>query len=153
MRTYELVLVFNPALEVEQIDLDLRKISDLLGGAGNVRRWERWGKRRLAYEIAGNQYGYYVLSVFDAEPKTVTEVDRAVRINAAVIRHLVTQVDPKRVPEPDPESVRTLGAAPGTAAPTPVVEAASEEADVPVGGGAEGGAEADQGAAPATTEP
>jgi small subunit ribosomal protein S6 len=111
-RTYELVLVFDPALEVEQIENDLRKLNDSLSAGGLVRRWERWGKRRLAFEIRGRQYGYYVLVVFDGEAAAVSELDRGVRHNPSTIRHLITVVDPKRVPEPDLESVRTLGASP-----------------------------------------
>jgi small subunit ribosomal protein S6 len=129
-RTYELVLVFDPGLEVEQIENELRKVNDALANVGSVRRWERWGKRRLAFEIKGRQYGYYALVVFDGNPSTVAELERSVRINPSTIRHLITVVDPKRVPDVDAESVRTLGAAPETTpaiipeeAPLPLVEA------------------------------
>jgi small subunit ribosomal protein S6 len=128
-----MVLVFDPGLEVEQIENELRKVNDALAGVGAVRRWERWGKRRLAFEIKGRQYGYYALVVFDGLPSTVAELERNVRINPATIRHLITVVDPKRVPEVDAESVRTLGAAPETTpaiipdeAPVPVVDVAVE---------------------------
>ncbi|HEY3294671.1 MAG TPA: 30S ribosomal protein S6 [bacterium] len=112
MRTYELVLVYDPALEVEQVETDLRKLNDTISANGVMRRWERWGKRRLAFEIKGRQYGYYVLAVYDSEPKFMAELERSVRLNPTVIRHLITVVEPKRVPEVDLESVRTLGAAP-----------------------------------------
>jgi len=130
MRTYELVLVFDPALEMEQIDQDLRKLSELITADGGIRLWERWGKRRLAYEVAGRQYGYYVLSVFDSNPAAVAELDRAIRLNTSIIRHLITVVDAKRVPETDPESVRTLGAAPEAAPQAPDATAAPAEASV-----------------------
>jgi small subunit ribosomal protein S6 len=131
MRTYELVLVYDPALEVEQIETDLRKLSDTVANGGLVRRWERWGKRRLAFEIKGRQYGYYVLAVFDSEAKLMSEMDRSVRINPLVIRHLITIVDPKRVPEVDAEAVRTLGAAPEpVAAPAPEAAVVAEAAEV-----------------------
>jgi small subunit ribosomal protein S6 len=126
MRSYELVLVFDPGLEIEVIETDLRKLNELVSANGMMRRWERWGKRRLAYEIRGRQYGYYVLAVFDSEPSMVAELDRIVRINATVIRHLITAVDPRRVPEVDAESIRTLGAAPEVApeaAPEPAAAA------------------------------
>jgi small subunit ribosomal protein S6 len=140
MRTYELVLVFDPALDVEQIEMDLRKLNDAMAAAGTVRRWERWGKRRLAYEIGGRQYGYYVLAVFDAQSASIAEMDRSVRINANVIRHLISAVDPRRVPEADPDSVRTLGAAPevvhaGRATDVDVADVetdASVAADIPI---------------------
>ena len=131
MRTYEMVAVFDPALEVEQIEQDLRKLNDLMTAGGTPRRWERWGKRRLAYEIDGRQYGYYVLAVFDSQGEAVAEVDRSLRLNSSVIRHLITQVDPKRVPELDSESVRTLGASPEAAAvvPEPVEAVVAAVAD------------------------
>jgi small subunit ribosomal protein S6 len=135
MRTYELVMVYDPGLEVEQIENDLRKLNDTLTTDGLVRRWERWGKRRLTYEIKGRQYGYYVLAVFDSNPAAVAELERGVRINPIIIRHLVTVVDPKRVPEPDPESVRTLGAAPGAApeaVPVEIVPGAELPVELPI---------------------
>jgi small subunit ribosomal protein S6 len=134
MRTYELVLVFDPALDVEQIEMDLRKMNDAMAAAGTVRRWERWGKRRLAYEIGGRQYGYYVLVVFDAQASSIAEMDRSARINPNVIRHLISAVDPRRVPEADPDSVRTLGAAPEPvhAGRAPDADAADVETDASV---------------------
>jgi small subunit ribosomal protein S6 len=111
MRTYELVSIFDPGLETEAIELNLGKIQDLIiAGDGIIRKWERWGKRRLTYEIQAKQYGYYVLVVFDVNPSQIAEMDRLVRINPSVIRHLITVVDPKRVPEIDIESVKTMGA-------------------------------------------
>ena len=66
MTTYELVLIFDPNVESEQVENDLRKISELITSSGGMfRRWERWGKRRLAYEIRHRQYGQYVLTVYD----------------------------------------------------------------------------------------
>lgn len=110
MRTYEMVLVFDPALEVEQIETDLQKWNDFITQNGLPRRWERWGKRRLAYELKGRQYGYYVLAVFDLNNARVAELERSVRLNVSVIRHLMTMVDPERVPEVNQESVHNLGA-------------------------------------------
>ena len=133
MRTYELVLVFDPALEMEQIDQDLRRLSELISAAGAIRLWERWGKRRLAYEIAGRQYGYYVLSVFDSNTLAVAELDRSIRLNTAIVRHLLTVVDAKRVPETDLESVRTLGAAPEATAAAPESETAPDASVTPAG--------------------
>jgi small subunit ribosomal protein S6 len=110
MRTYEMVLVFDPALEVAQIETDLQKWNDLITQNGLPRRWERWGKRRLAYELKGRQYGYYVVAAFDLNNDRAAELERSVRLNTSVIRHLITIVDPDRVPEVNEESVRNLGA-------------------------------------------
>lgn len=129
MRTYEAVVVFDPGMEVEQIENELRKLHEMLSAGGSVRKWERWGKRRLAFEIKGRQYGYYALVVFDVEPAAISEIDRNLRINASIIRHLVSVLEPGRAPEFDAESVRTLGAAPESTVtpPADVVEAGVDE--------------------------
>jgi len=125
MRTYELIVVFDSSLEIEQIESELRKLQNLITrGEGLVRKWERWGKRRLAYEIRRRQYGYYVLVVFDVEAALVAELNRVIRLSPTVMRHLVTVVDPPRVPEIDEESVRSLGAV--------VDEAADESSEAEV---------------------
>jgi small subunit ribosomal protein S6 len=126
MHTYEAVMVFDPALEVEQIESDLRKLSDLMAVGGAVRKWERWGKRRLAFEIKGRQYGYYVVAVFDSEAASVSALDRNLQIHPSIMRHLISAVEPGRAPELDAESVRTLGAAPESA-PAPVSEVIETE--------------------------
>lgn len=128
MRTYEAVMVFDPALEVEQIEADLRKLNELMAAGGAVRKWERWGKRRLTYEIKGRQYGYYVVAAFDGAPAGVAALDRNMRIYSSIIRHLISVVEPGHAPELDAESVRTLGAAPESA-PAPVAESESVEAE------------------------
>lgn len=122
MATYEQVAVFDTNLEMELIESDIRKIHDyVVNNGGQFRRWERWGKRRLAYEIAHRQYGYYVLSVYDLDSKATKELDRMLRITPSLIRFLITRVDESRIPEIDAESVATLGA---------IAEAAPETLDV-----------------------
>jgi small subunit ribosomal protein S6 len=116
MRTYELIIVFDSSVEIEQIESDLKRFQEIMTrDKGLVRLWERWGKQRLAYEIRRRQYGYYTLVVFDTDPSFVAELDRLIRLTPTILRHLITVVDPVRVPEIDEESVKTLGAArPGT---------------------------------------
>jgi small subunit ribosomal protein S6 len=116
MRTYELIIVFDSSVEIEQIESDLKRFQEIMiRENGFVRLWERWGKQRLAYEIRRRQYGYYTLVVFDTDPSLISELDRLIRLTPTILRHLITVVDPVRVPEIDEESVKTLGAArPGT---------------------------------------
>lgn len=135
MRTYELVLVFDPNLENEQIESELKRVQDTLAADGMTRRWERWGKRRLTYEIRGRQYGYYALVAFDLNPSAVAELDRLVRINPAVIRHLLTELPAARAPEVDAEAVRTLGATVPASIPDGEIQPTGEAAiveEVPV---------------------
>lgn len=126
MKTYELVLIFDPNVEPEQVEADLRKIQDnVTSQGGKFRRWERWGKRRLAYEIRHRQYGQYVLTVYDLSTAATHELDRLLHLTTSLMRHLVTVVEPERVPEVDEESVASLGVTKEVAPPAEITEVIS----------------------------
>ena len=58
---------------------------------GQVDNVEDWGKRKLAYEIDKLTEGDYTLINFHADPTQIAELDRVLRINDAVKRHMVVR--------------------------------------------------------------
>ena len=50
---------------------------------------DNWGKRKLAYEINGLSDGDYTLIDFHTDPQSIAELDRVLRINDAVVRHMI----------------------------------------------------------------
>ncbi len=92
MRTYEVMLVTNPELDSEQQDAIVERITRFIGdGGGTVREVERWGRRRLAYEIAGHRDGEYTVVTFEAEPQVGYDLERVVRLTEGVIRHIIVR--------------------------------------------------------------
>ena len=63
---------------------------------GQVRNTERWGRRRLAYEIDDRNEGYYVVVTFSAEPVAQAELERALNLADEVLRHKVVVLPTKR---------------------------------------------------------
>ena len=61
-------------------------ITDAQGVVDNV---DNWGKRKLAYEINGLSDGDYTLIGFHTDPQSIAELDRVLRINDAVVRHMI----------------------------------------------------------------
>lgn len=105
MRTYECVLVLDPGLDPERITEQLEKINDqILHQDGLIRKWDRWGKKRLAYEIQHKQYGYYAAVVFDIEPSVGKILDRYLRLNQFVLRHLSVLLERSQIPPIDPNA-------------------------------------------------
>ena len=72
-----------------------RIVSEAGGAVGTV---DRWGRRRLAFEIDRQNEGYYVVVRFTAEPSTQAEIDRTLKLADEVIRHKVL-VLPEKAPE------------------------------------------------------
>ena len=61
---------------------------------GSVGRVEKWGRRKLAYDINKKPDGYYALLEFTAEPANIKELDRQLRLTDEIIRHKVILVPP-----------------------------------------------------------
>ena len=94
MRPYEMLLVLQPGLEEEATDALLERLTGIITSeGGTLDNIDRWGKRRLAYEIDGLTEGFYVVIDFQAEPATASELERIVKIANGVIRHLLIRKD------------------------------------------------------------
>ncbi len=88
-RCYETVVVFTPDLTEQEFEEQINWVRDLIEkNEGQVLKVEKWGKRKLAYEIEKKKEGYYVLFLFWGSPSTVENIERQYRINHNVIRYL-----------------------------------------------------------------
>jgi len=92
---YEVTYIIRPTLEETEIDGRVEHFSELLkqGGGEVVGEIEKMGKRRLAYEIDDTREGYYVVMKFKSEPAAAKELDRQMRLNDDVMRHLLINVN------------------------------------------------------------
>ena len=102
MRSYELMVIVNPDLETEALESALQKVEKLItDNAGQVESVDRWGKKRLAYEINHIREAQYALFYFTGQPATIKEVDRVLRITDEVMRFMVFK-------RPDKDKARSL---------------------------------------------
>jgi small subunit ribosomal protein S6 len=58
-------------------------------GGGTVLSVDRWGRKRLAYPIAKQQEGYYVVVEFTAQPSVIAELERTLHLADEVLRFKV----------------------------------------------------------------
>jgi small subunit ribosomal protein S6 len=96
LREYELMYVVRPDLDEEGLRGAVEAVQVLVEGQGaEVTTTTPWGKRRLAYEIAGLRDGHYVIVEFRGDGARVKDLERALRISDHVIRHMITIAAPK----------------------------------------------------------
>jgi small subunit ribosomal protein S6 len=91
-RQYEIVYIFDSALDEGQVDERLAKFHALLQTPEHpepVTATNHWGKRTLAYPIGRKETGYYVVVQFDAAADQLPEFERAIKLDESVLRHLV----------------------------------------------------------------
>ena len=95
MRKYEVVFIVKP-LEEEAINAVIEKFAKLIAAnGGTVDKEDRWGKKRLAYEIKDEIEGYYVLFYVTCEPACVDECDRVMKITDELLKHMIVRSDEK----------------------------------------------------------
>jgi len=63
------------------------------GELGQVKKIDRWGRRKLAYEIDRQREGYYTLMEAEIEPKALMEIERSLNLSPFVLRYLVVRTD------------------------------------------------------------
>mgnify|MGYP001123425714 CR=1 FL=1 len=92
MRAYELMLIINPNLDEEALEAVIEKAKGLITqGGGEITNVNKWGKRRLAYEIQDSTDGFYVVIDCNADNETTKEVDRVLKITEEVVRFLLVR--------------------------------------------------------------
>ena len=89
MKNYELVYVVRPNAEDEVKEAVLNKIQEVISANGEVEKVDTWGNRKLAYQIAKFTEGFYVLVNFKSGVEVPKELDRNLKINENVIRHMI----------------------------------------------------------------
>jgi small subunit ribosomal protein S6 len=112
---YEILLMLDPELpEERQSEIVTRAREAIERDGGSFEAHEPWGRRRLAYEIDHKGEGSYHLLTFAAEPATLEEISRVLKITDGVMRHIAVrrvQGGTTRPPEPMPEEPVAVAAA------------------------------------------
>ncbi len=102
MRRYELMLLLRPDLEDDKLQTAVEKVTRaIVNGGGSLSKVSPWGKRRLAYDIGQHREASYFLIHFDIEPSQVREIERGMLISEEILRHLVTVLEDRGMPDED----------------------------------------------------
>ncbi|MCK5033046.1 MAG: 30S ribosomal protein S6 [Calditrichia bacterium] len=89
MALYETIFILDSLLPPEEIDKQVDRVKELLETNNcKVIEIDRWGKRRLAYEIQKKQYGYYVVIEFDSDGTAPQLLSNEFNYNDKVLRYM-----------------------------------------------------------------
>ena len=94
MRRYETIFIASPLLTEEQVDDLVRHFEGIIAEqGGELLKTDKWGRKKLAYEVQKFSEGYYTLFQMNAGPKLVAELERRFRNNDSVIKFLSVRLD------------------------------------------------------------
>ncbi|MDE0166991.1 MAG: 30S ribosomal protein S6 [Bryobacterales bacterium] len=96
MRIYELIYILKPNLADEETEASIAQFTKAIEeGGGTIDKIDRWGKRRLAYEVQHQTEGYYVLVQYSLKQDhgLSKEIERRLGVADAVIKYMTVRID------------------------------------------------------------
>jgi small subunit ribosomal protein S6 len=97
MNQYEIAVLYHPDLEVDLEKATSRVEKIFTDNGGKVGNIDNWGKRKLAYNIKGNESAIYVFYSVELPAENVAKVESTLNITDEVIRFLITKPDLKAI--------------------------------------------------------
>lgn len=92
MNKYECGVIVVPSADSTVLDGTTKKYTDIITSrGGKLTKLDDWGKRTLAYEINYHREGFYHFYRFEGTNDVVNELNRQLRIDENVIRHMIVR--------------------------------------------------------------
>lgn len=96
MKKYELMTIFKPNLDAEEVDKLIEKISSIIVEfGGSVESTDKVGRKKLAYEIQNFRDGYFSTSILSLPAEKIAEFKRQLRLNDNILRTMFMEVSEK----------------------------------------------------------
>ena len=96
MKTYELLTIFKPSLDSEELDKAVDKISsDIKSVKGEVSSVDKMGRKKLAYALQGYRDGFFTAMVVSLPAETIVDFKRNLKLNENILRFMFMEVSKK----------------------------------------------------------
>lgn len=96
MRNYELMTIFKPNLDAEEVDKLIEKIDSIITDfGGKVESTDKVGRKKLAYEIQNFRDGFFATTILALPADKVAEFKRQLRLNDNILRTMFIEVAEK----------------------------------------------------------
>jgi small subunit ribosomal protein S6 len=96
LRLYETTFITDAQYSESEIETEIKKVEELItSNGGDIVETQRWGIRRLAYEIKHKRQGFYTHFLYHALPNMPPLIENAFKVNERIIRFLtvVSEID------------------------------------------------------------
>ncbi len=90
MKDYEMVMILDPGLDTTSLEEKTKSLRDKLTNFdGVIQSVTPWGKRKLAYDIAKKDAGYYVVFNFQIPSQGLLDFKENIRHDTEILRYLI----------------------------------------------------------------
>ncbi|MBN2383147.1 30S ribosomal protein S6 [bacterium] len=103
MRTYEVIFILSPGLDPDAAENRAGEIRQTMTNAGvNVLYTESWGKRKLAYYVKKQNFGYYFFWQVEVNNETLRELDRMMKLQDNILKFIIVKGETDAVGQATP---------------------------------------------------
>ena len=96
MKNYELLTVFKPSLDSEELDKVVEKITEEVKSyKGSVDSVDKMGRKKLAYDVQGYRDGFFANLIVSLPAESIVEFKRNLKLNDNVLRFMFMEVSKK----------------------------------------------------------
>lgn len=96
MKKYELLTIFKPNLDAEEVDKLIEKIGSVISDfGGSVESVDKAGRKKLAYDIQKFRDGYFSTTILSIPADKIAEFKRQLRLNDNILRTMFVEVSEK----------------------------------------------------------
>jgi len=91
VRMYELLCLVPNKYTEQEVPKIQETIKGLIEGTGgSIKKEVNFGKRRLAYPVRHNHYGYYLMTHFELASTATKNLDQKLKVQDEILRYLIT---------------------------------------------------------------
>jgi small subunit ribosomal protein S6 len=96
MKNYELLAIFKPSLDSEELDKAVEKITEEIKSySGSVSSVDKIGRKKLAYDVQGYRDGFFANLILSVPAESIVEFKRNLKLNDNVLRFMFMEESKK----------------------------------------------------------
>ncbi len=96
MKNYELLAIFKPSLDSDELDKAVDKISkEIKSAKGEVSSVDKMGRKKLAYDLQGYRDGFFTTMIISIPADKIVDFKRSLKLNENILRFMFMEVAKK----------------------------------------------------------
>ena len=109
MRRYETIFIIRPNVAEDNITAIIDRNTGIIVDdfSGIMLTIDKWGLKKLAYNIKKEQQGFYVYIQYAGLPAAVAEMERLLRIDDKVLKYMTIKLQDQFIPDPEIDEEET----------------------------------------------
>ncbi|MCC7201682.1 MAG: 30S ribosomal protein S6 [Nitrospirae bacterium] len=97
MNIYESIFILKSSVSDEDVQKTVSKMEGIVKQGAELVATENWGKKKLAYEVAKEKRGVYILLRFQGKGDIISDLERNYRIDDNIIKFLTVKLEKKEI--------------------------------------------------------